>query len=127
MSTKIEKIAERILENKATIKKLKKEMEQDMELIREHVQDTGEMELGKAMAYERKNKPQFVGVRKSVNVDKATTALIDELPVEYKKFKTEVDLNKLLDDQSSNKELTKLFKKHGLRLEQDATIHIKHF
>jgi arsenate reductase-like glutaredoxin family protein len=47
--------------------------------------------------------------------------------MDYKKYKIDVDLMKLLKEQATNKELKKLFKKHGLRLEQDASIHIKHF
>lgn len=125
--TTIEKTAKRILANKREIKKLNQEIKEDMQAVREHVQDTGEMQFGDAMAYERKNKAKFVGLRKSVKVSTAVDALMEELPMEYKTYKTDLDLAKLMVDQDADRELKKLFKKHGLKLEQDSEIQLKAF
>jgi hypothetical protein len=128
--TKIERkaaieAAESVLKTKAAIKRLQEQMYKEMELVREYVEGTGDFELGQARAFERRNAPKLVPVKRGTDVSKVLENFTSQVPSRY--TKTQLDLPKMHSGQDSDRDLKKLLKRFGLAIDQDTVIQIKHY
>lgn len=119
------KAANEVLQLKKAIKELTAQLEEQTEIVREYANETGELRLGDAELYERKNQPKFVAIRSKVDVNEAMQQLLNHVPAEYKETKVTFKIAEMLRWKNEDLRLKKALKKVGLTIEQDSSYQIK--
>jgi hypothetical protein len=125
MRSNAQAAGERILANKTAIKKLQKSIDDDMIIVRNWANSTGETTLGNVLIYERKSPPKLISADgSSANTEEISSKLVFELPFQYTRRTVEVAL--MLNHIETDENLKKVLEKHKLNILQESTWQIKH-
>lgn len=112
--------AKRYLEIKTSIKELEKELKEKMECVESFVKDTGEMRLGDAQVFERKNPAKL-----NLLDPKKLQSFMRLIPNDY--IKKSLDVKLIADNFEEDEKLKAAMVKFNATIEQTAGLHIKHF
>ena len=121
------KAAQQVLKLKKSIKELTEQLTEQIEIVRNYAAETGELRLGDAEIYEKKNPPKFVVSRSNVDLEKAIEIFLSKVPEAYRETKTSLKLSEILANQERDLPLKRALKQAGLKVEQDISFQIKSY
>lgn len=116
---------ERVLANRTAIKKLQKSIEEDMAIVRNWANSTGNKTLGDILIYERKNPPKLVFADGVTGLTEGMVSkLVFELPFQY--TRRIIDMTAICSHAETDAELKSVLEKNKLSIMHEQILQIKH-